>query len=84
MDRPSTGGRHGWWREAAREVPTVRVDRHTMDGLPTVGDTRIAAAQVLALLAEGVDVQGIVAEYDGLLTVEDVRAVLLFAVALTS
>lgn len=87
--RPSTSGeygnaRYGLWREASRGVGRVRVDPRVMSGQPTIGDTRIAVAQILGLLADGYDVAGVVDQFDGLIAVEDVQDALLFAAGLSS
>lgn len=83
-DGEHRNARFGLWRDASRRISRVRVDPRIMGGQPTLGDTRIAVAQILGLLADGYDVDGVVDQFDGLIAAEDVREALLFAVGLSS
>ncbi|MBX3002126.1 MAG: DUF433 domain-containing protein [Caldilineaceae bacterium] len=56
----------------------ITVDPKVMVGKPVIRGTRLSVEYILKLLAHGATEQEILDEYDGL-TVEDIRACLLFA-----
>jgi uncharacterized protein (DUF433 family) len=58
----------------------IVADAETCSGHPRVAGTRIRVAQVLEMLGEGVEVREILADYPEL-SVEDLRACLLYAAA---
>ena len=58
-------------------------DHRVMGGVPCIRSTRIPAATVVGLLAQGQSVEDILADYPQL-TVDDVRAALEFAAAALS
>ena len=58
----------------------ISVDHRVMVGKPVIRGTRLTVEHVVALLAHGMTVEEILAEYDGIER-EDVRACLLFDAA---
>ena len=56
----------------------ILVDRRVMVGKPVIKGTRLTVAHMVSLLAHGMTVVEILAEYEGLER-EDVQACLLFA-----
>jgi uncharacterized protein (DUF433 family) len=56
----------------------ITIDPKVMVGKPVIRGTRLTVEYILKLLARGATEQEILDEYDGL-TVEDIRACLLFA-----
>lgn len=56
----------------------ITIDPKVMVGKPVIRGTRLTVEYILKLLARGATEQEILAEYEGL-TVEDIRACLLFA-----
>ncbi len=51
---------------------------HILAGQPVIRGTRLSVAYILGLLAAGATVEEILQEYEGL-TIDDIRACLLFA-----
>lgn len=58
----------------------ISVDHQVMGGVPCIKGTRIPAATVVAMVAEGMSIEGIRTELPQL-AVEDVRAALRYAAA---
>lgn len=70
------------WRRNINDVygDHIVADHRVMGGVPCIRGTRLPAATVVGLVAEGITAERIVAEYPQL-TLEDVRAALEFAAA---
>ena len=56
----------------------IAVDLNVMVGKPVIKGTRLTVDFILGLLAQGAAAEEVLQEYDGL-TIEDIRACLLFA-----
>jgi uncharacterized protein (DUF433 family) len=72
------------WRDAARGLERINLERLPRGGEPTLGMTSISIGQVLGLISEGYSVERITAEYQGLIDECDVRDALIFALRLSS
>ena len=57
----------------------ITVNPAVMAGKPVIRGTRLTVEFILGLLAQGMSVEDILAEYEGLIA-EDIQACLLFAV----
>jgi uncharacterized protein (DUF433 family) len=71
-------------REVARDFERISVDRQVKAGEPTVAGTKITLAQIYDLASEGRGIPGIVEEFYGEITEEDVRDAFRFAAKLVS
>ena len=56
----------------------ISVDREVMVGKPVIRGTRLTVEHMVGLLAHGMTIEEVLAEYDGLQR-EDIQACLLFA-----
>ena len=56
----------------------ISVDREVMVGKPVISGTRLTVEHMVGLLAHGMTIEEILAEYEGLQR-EDIQACLLFA-----
>lgn len=71
------GPHPGAYGEAV-DIDRIRIDHRIMAGVPCIRGTRIPVATVVGLVAEGVTIEEVVADYPQL-TREDVEEALRFA-----
>ncbi len=70
---------HALWREAAADLPRIRIDPAVLRGIPLLRDTRISVAQLLDMLADGENLDQLLEEFPGQLELADLREALIFA-----
>ena len=68
----------GMAMDDAELLARISIDREVMVGKPVIRGTRLTVEHMVGLLAHGMTIEGILAEYEGLQR-EDIHACLLFA-----